>query len=336
MLPAVSKTRRTRRRSFTLVELLVVIAIIGILVALLLPAVQSSREAIRRLQCKNHVKQLGLAIHLHLDTYNSRYPSGGWGWLWIGEPERGTDKHQPGGWIYNVLDYLEEGNIRSLGEGLQGDARTAAFIERCAKPIEVLACPSRRAATPYPAGYKHGYRTDGAKSFTIPLAGHTDYAINVGDPVSLDGFGGPEDLAQGDDPEYPGWTDPDFVATHTGLCAERSEIMLKQVTDGTSHTYLIGEKYVDVLHYYTGKALGDDENMYTGYNDEHMRLTSRRPRQDRPGLNLNYIFGSAHSAGFNVVMCDGSVHTISYSIDREAHRSLGNREDGLVVDTDEF
>ena len=92
--------RRSECRGFTIIELLVVIGIIGIIMALLLPAVQAAREAARRTQCRNHLKQLGLAMQMHHDAYR-RFPSGGWGVLWFGDPDRGTDRRQPGGWIYS-------------------------------------------------------------------------------------------------------------------------------------------------------------------------------------------------------------------------------------------
>src|SRR5262245_35403008 len=105
-----------RRRGFTLVELLVVIAIIGILIALLLPAVQAARESARRTQCSNHLKQLALSMSTHHDQHKM-FPSGGWGWRWTGDPDRGHGKRQPGGWGYQILPFIEQQAIYDLGAG---------------------------------------------------------------------------------------------------------------------------------------------------------------------------------------------------------------------------
>ena len=92
------QTRNRRQAGFTLVELLVVIAIIGILIALLLPAVQAAREAARSLECRNHLRQLAVAALNH-EQAHGHYPTGGWGFYWIGDPDRGFAEDQPGGWI---------------------------------------------------------------------------------------------------------------------------------------------------------------------------------------------------------------------------------------------
>ena len=108
-----SQSSGRNRKAFTLVELLVVIAIIGILIALLLPAIQAAREAGRRSQCANNLKQIGLGANSHLDSMKF-FPSGGWGWMCLPECDRGFGKSQPGGWVYSVLAFSDYQIFASL------------------------------------------------------------------------------------------------------------------------------------------------------------------------------------------------------------------------------
>ena len=128
-------------RGFTLVELLVVIAIIAMLVTLLLPAVQAAREAARRTQCVNQVRQMALAWLNH-ESAHSFYPSSGWGWRWQGDPDLGFGKSQPGGCFYDILPFMEYNDIRSLGKGLSDQQKGQQMLLAVTTPIPLFNCPN--------------------------------------------------------------------------------------------------------------------------------------------------------------------------------------------------
>ena len=144
---------QNRARGFTLVELLVVIAIIGILVALLLPSVQAAREAARRTQCINHIKQLALGALTHEEAHG-HLPTGGWGSGWQGDPDQGFAEDQPGSWMFVVLPYIEEQNTFGMGAGQPGwpvpPDKKATLAARNRIPVGVFHCPSRRPAVTTP------------------------------------------------------------------------------------------------------------------------------------------------------------------------------------------
>jgi len=326
---------RRHRRGFTLVELLVVIAIIGILVALLLPAVQSAREAARRVQCQNNLKQLGLGMLIHHEAH-SYVPGGGWGWLWTGDPDRGSGANQPAGWNYSLLPYIEQQNVYELGADGQADTitdkqRDGALL-RDQTPIPAFVCPSRRRNSLYPRPQSMTYYN----GRQVTRAGVLDYAANAGD-TSPRWYSGPGSIAAA---ATFNW-DTGSALSNTGISYSRSEIGIAQVRDGTTNTYLLGEKSLMPDDYLTGKNSADDFGMYEGCAHDTYRWcdmfdlktnTGRTPKQDRTGVNDYSSFGGPHASGCFFVLCDGSVRAIDYSIDATIHARLGNRQDGLVID----
>lgn len=313
------------RAGFTIVELLVVIAVIGTLVAMILPAVQASREAGRQTQCKNHLKQLGLAVQQHASVLG-RYPSNGWGYCWVGVPDRGTGPDQPGGWIFNILAYLEQGKLRESGVGPPPGQQRPILGKLMQTPLAVLACPTRSAPRLSPANPLVIPRN----ADWMPQVAKTDYAVNEGDYIT-DTREGPATLKEGDSGQYA-WRD---TRKATGICYQRSEVRPANVRDGLSQTYLIGEKYVSRSQYATADDPGHDQSAYSGVDVDINRWTVDPPQHDGDEVDMRR-FGSAHSGGCHFAFCDGVVKLISYQIDADVHRRLGNRQDGKPVGRDQF
>lgn len=312
------------RPGFTLIELLVVIAIIAILIALLVPAVQKVREAAARTQCINHLKQIGIAAHMNHDAQKA-LPSGGWGWTWVGVPSRGTGPDQPGGWLYNVLPYVEQGSLRDSGTGQTGAAFQASMKTLLATKVTLFNCPTRRHGGPYPNAFNYSYRvadSAGTTSTIVPtILARTDYAANAGSQNADEYNGGPANLAAGD-----AWAGAP-LGTFDGVVYVKSKINFQQITRGTSNTYLVGEKYMNPRNYLSGADPGDNEAMFVGMDNDVNRCSFNPPLQDTTGLTDTFRFGSAHSSGFNMLYCDGTVHTITYNIAPAIHKAAGRRFD---------
>lgn len=330
------------RRGFTLVELLVVIAIIGILVSLLLPAVQSAREAARRTQCSNNLKQMGIASRAHLAA-TTRFPTGGWGWYWIGDPDRGNDWRQPGGWIFNVLPYCDQMNVYQLQTGKTGQDRLNAAKMMLETPIEMFNCPSRRPARATAVGTWDGRQATPCFTATTTRVAMADYAGNGGDVYrDASAGGGPlryygaDSAAAVDDPGPNGGkvAFERMRGMASGVIFAGSMTTTAHLRDGSSNTILIGEKYVDPGDYDRAENGGDNESMYIGDNADIIRWCgpAYAPMRDTPGVVTDGPFGSAHMGSFIAVFCDGSVRTVNYSVDLELYRRLGNRDDKAPVD----
>jgi prepilin-type N-terminal cleavage/methylation domain-containing protein/prepilin-type processing-associated H-X9-DG protein len=335
---------RPQPGGFTLVELLVVVSIIGILMALLLPAVNAAREAARRAQCMNNLKQLGLACHAHLEKHGF-FPTGGWGWGWVGDPDRGFHKEQLGGWLYNLLPYLDEEAIHQNGAGQSASAKSQLNVTMIQTPLLFMNCPTRRRAITYAHNGSYGNVNGG-----VNMVARSDYAACTGDML-WDEFCYAPDIATGDGwvncpPGGAGscsscWRNPvDF----TGVCFQRSEVKPSQVIDGMNQTILIGEKYLNPDNYFTGADPSDNENMYVGYDNDMYRTayydrtqgdsTSNGypPMQDQPGNQNTFRFGSAHYLSSNYVFCDGSVKSITYTVDPLVFANLCSRNDQNPID----
>lgn len=270
--------------AFTLFELLVVLAIIGVLIGLLLCAVQKARAAAARIECANHLKQIGLAMQMHHDAYHVFPSNGGWDGneeipstsgqlfvpesiefnnppihLWgVGQPNL-SPFQQTGSWAYAILPFIEQ----------QNNYEQRAWMN----PLSIYICPARRlaAAQVAPAYDKYGSYVSGGWAWA-----KTDYAANA------------------------------LVVPSRPVC-----LAVAQFTDGTSNTILVGEKAMDPQNYQTGTWYWD-EPFYLGGSGGTER-SQPVMLQDRRGISFPKNWGSAHDGGAQFLFADGSVHLIAYA-----------------------
>lgn len=303
----------THRSAFTLVELLVCLAIIAILVGLLLPAIQAAREAARQVQCRNHIKQLSLACHNYESAFR-QLPA------YAGEKRpalvdydfRARNVNMRGwNWIAKCMLFTEQ---RVLAEkwGQLGSqprlAMTAQDSQLLANPVSIMYCPTRRSAEAYPliGGFQQRYGD---------FAARVDYAMNAGPAKPTEQTGSDENRIQ---------------VEKDGVWQLGESTRMQSIVDGLSNTYLIGEKAMDSEKYTTGTDFGDRAPI-TGWLDVHtggnayVRFAARPPARDtRDNCLACHDFGSAHWTNWNASMGDGSVRSISYSMDLEIHRATAS------------
>ncbi len=295
------------RTGVTIVELVVTISIITILASLAMPAVQSAREAARKTSCRNKVRQCGLAL-ANFESTHRQFPSDGWGWAWVADASIGRQLDGPGGWVSSILPQFELNDLFELTHTPQGR------LQAVATPIEVLVCPSRRAAGAYP----YTQLAVPLRNCDVPESGsRSDYAICSGDRI-VPALPGPETVDDLDNFRPPN------PSLYTGISFVRSSIRAGDVRDGMSNTLAVAEKLVPVATYTTGRSLGDDQTALIGDDSDIRRWTQFLPLRDG---NLDDLerFGSAHYSGVIGVMCDGSVRNFSFDIDSTVWQDLGNR-----------
>jgi len=279
----------------------------------------------------------------------------------------GFGGRQPGSWYFNVLPYIEEESTHDLNKGLSVNPLVAgaqqATVRLNTTPITIFHCPSRRTAKVYPISWS----TLKVQAWVQSLPGIVkgDYAGNAGDAyVGAGNDYNSKKMTVPDPNDYPAlkntvWTDTNSPKSNptyyqTGVIFYRSEISGKKIQDGTSNTYLIGEKFLTPLRYEDAsadnKGYGDNQGAYVGYEWDNCRrawnpdfnqlpngATDENdfiPRQDAilgvDSPNV-FAFGSAHPGSMNMAMCDGSVQSISYDIDARTHHCLAVRNDGNVA-----
>jgi prepilin-type N-terminal cleavage/methylation domain-containing protein/prepilin-type processing-associated H-X9-DG protein len=355
-LPAVSMRKR---RAFTLVELLVVIAIIGILVALLLPAIQAAREAARRAQCVSNISQLGLAAHNYLTTKKDLFPGGMF-------QENGKSKSpaaaSPGyegeAFFVFLLPYMEEQALYDRWSFTERSKNSATLLSPAATQIDTLLCSSDNPAVKVcafpsiPSG-NHGMAFPGYYAVT-------SYAGNHG----TRNYYPPDGI---DDGMFFTWGP---AGSSAAVCYTRpspkpcvrhdSGVKLGTVTDGTSKTILFGEKYnfdpiFDsmpantrsglLIHEWslwgwTGGFKGTGQVLRSGGYLTHLTINRQCPQSCQGSSDYTcqderlMTWGSGHPGGANFVMADGSSRFISEGISNTTLLALSSRYNGEALAED--
>jgi len=289
-----------RRSGFTLIELLVVIAIIAVLIALLLPAVQQAREAARRSQCKNNMRQLGLALHNYHDTLNTFPP----GYVSAGTSGHQVDAINGFGWGAMILPYLEQSNLYNqiqFSSRIHDGTSTTGNQSLLKTSLGTFLCPSDPSSP-----------TWSLKDRTTPTTTLAEVATS--NYPGLFGLREIEDC----------YSLPSGVQCRSeGLFYQNSRVKIRDITDGTTNTLVIGERQFNRFPGTWSGAVPQAESAIErilGHAD-HV-----------PNSNVHHEdFGSAHVGGCHFTMGDGSVRFISENIDVGTFQRLGTIGGGEVV-----
>jgi prepilin-type N-terminal cleavage/methylation domain-containing protein len=325
-------SRKQAERGFTLIELLVTIAVIAVLIALLLPAVQQAREAARRTQCRNNLKQIGVALHNYHDIFNSFPPILVTGPCEWSESPRGIDATGWWTWRVRILPQIEQAPLfNQIDMREDGLVYSVKYEPQMSQNIETYLCPSDP--------YAHRvYRPTGWWQQSGP-----DDKIGYASSNYFGCMGG--DGAQVRDWFYPNWDNPTICARHRLLSPMRlpyngifrdvnTSTRLRDVTDGASNTFLLGERPGDPSE--DGPQLGwwaHGAGFDTfGNGDSGLDCSEGFFRGDvrDPWAHMTH-FWSLHEGGAHFTMTDGSVHFVSYSIDYALFTALGSRANGDAI-----
>ena len=296
-----------RRCAFTLVEFLVVITIIGILMSLLLPAVQAARESARRGQCLNNLKQIGIGFHSHESVWGY-FPSGGLGPSGVGGRTfvNGTNPanyiSQRWGWCYQILPQIEQATLWSLPPG-----QDATIIST---PLSIFYCPTRGRQKVVTSIAVSDYAGNGGNWGSIPSSSASSFnGVITASQNSVSGG----------------------VTTQTGS----PPISLAAITDGTSNTLLVAEKWL-LPDWYDLRTTGaetciDNEGWCNGWDNDTICANGLPQSDIVPGNQCSLIFGSAHANGMTALLCDGSARFLPYNINATIWQNFCTRNDGKSI-----
>jgi len=331
-----------RRSGFTLVELLVVIAIIGVMVGLLLPAVQAAREAARRMSCSNNLKQLGLALHNYHDTYNSFAP----GYVLQDQNADGTLQYNGAGsswgWGAQILPFVEQSalfdQLRVGAVPLTQALQTPALLAIMQQPVAAFRCPSDTAPVTNTGHQLLAGGTNNPVAVSNYIGNNTSHKWHSGGRLTGYSVG-----------EQGGWAAPAAAQAPSGIFWRQSRVRMRDITDGTSNTIAFGERAWQQNNP-VGTPFNCNAGVVFGTSHNNEQLTIRQ-NLGTGAVAINaasgqciYGYSSRHPGGSQFALCDGSVRLISESIDHvitpdaatgifngSTFESLLNRADGRVI-----